>query len=264
MAKGEISFYSESLHRMVPLTLIFPDRMDEPGKVLYLLHGYSDAHDTFVRNSSLERYLAGSNVMAVMPDGACSFYTDMACGGDYWTYISRELPDKIGKWFHVDSSRENSCVGGISMGGYGAAKLALHRPERFSKAFLFSPVTDMVKLFKEGFNRELDPTVPTLEDLHLREIFGSLPVEGGPGDLYHLLSKRAAQGCKLPEFHIYTGTEDFIYEETCRFARTLERQGCLGELVTSPGLHRWSTWDPFLEMMAQRLLPGLDEGELLL
>lgn len=260
MAKGEISFYSETLHRMVPLTMVFPDQMDEPGKVLYLLHGYSDSHDTFIRNSSLERYLAGSGVMAVMPDGNNSFYTDMACGGDYWSFISRELPDKIGKWFHVDSSRENTYVGGISMGGYGAAKLALHRPDRFSKAFLFSPVTDMVKVFREGFNQELDPTVPTLEDMHLGDIFGSAPVEGGPGDLYHLLGKRNAQGSRLPEFYIYTGTEDFIYKEICQFARTLEQQGCLKEFVTVPGQHRWCTWDHFLEMMAGRLNSGPMDG----
>ncbi len=253
MAKGEISFYSDTLHRMVPLTMVFPDQMDEPGKVLYLLHGYSDAHDTFIRNSSLERYLAGSGVMAVMPDGGNSFYTDMACGGDYWTFVSRELPDKIGRWFHVDCRRENSYVGGISMGGYGAAKLALHLPERFSKVFLFSPVTDIVKVVREGFDAALDPTVPSPEDMHLGDIFGPGPVEGSQGDLYHLLLKRAAQGDELPEFHIYTGTEDFIYEDICRFARTLKQQGCLGEFITSPGMHRWSTWDHFLEMMAERL-----------
>ena len=60
--------------------------------MLYLLHGLSDDDTTWVRRTSIERYVAPLGLAVVMPAGHRSFYADEALGGAYWTFLTEELP----------------------------------------------------------------------------------------------------------------------------------------------------------------------------
>ena len=46
-------------------------------KLLYLLHGCSDDHTIWGRRTSIERYVAGQDLVVVMPCVHRSYYTDM-------------------------------------------------------------------------------------------------------------------------------------------------------------------------------------------
>jgi S-formylglutathione hydrolase FrmB len=74
-------------------------------------------------------------LVVVMPAVQRSFYADMNKGDKYWTFISEELPSLVEAWFPVSSGREDRFVAGLSMGGYGAFKLALRKPECFGTAY---------------------------------------------------------------------------------------------------------------------------------
>ena len=65
--------------------------------MLYLLHGYSDDHTAWLRRSNMERYLHHSsyNMICVVTSMRNFFYTDMAYGYKYYTYMSEELPNII-------------------------------------------------------------------------------------------------------------------------------------------------------------------------
>ena len=102
--------------------------------VLYLLHGLSDDETIWMRRTSIERYAAQYGLAVVMPNGARSYYADMLRGGKYWTYLSEELPKVMQSFFRISDRREDTFAAGLSMGGYGAMKLALHCPERFAAA----------------------------------------------------------------------------------------------------------------------------------
>ena len=74
--------------------------------------------------------------------GAPRFYTDMEYGGKYWTFISQErrpLPVPSSRY----PTREDNFVAGLSMGGYGAFKLALRCPEAFAATASLSGALDM-------------------------------------------------------------------------------------------------------------------------
>lgn len=72
-------------------------------------------------------------------------------GGNYWQYISRELPDRVQKLFPcLSGCREDRYVAGLSMGGYGALKLALNHPEQYAKAASFSGAVHVMKRAKEN------------------------------------------------------------------------------------------------------------------
>ena len=65
---------------------------DKPYPTLYLLHGMSDDHTIWQRRTSIERYVSDMGIAVVMPTTHLGWYTDMAQGNRYWTFISEELP----------------------------------------------------------------------------------------------------------------------------------------------------------------------------
>ena len=48
-------------------------------------------------------------------------------------------------WFPVSRMRRDTFVAGLSMGGYGAFKLAMRHPERYAAAASLSGALDMVQ-----------------------------------------------------------------------------------------------------------------------
>ena len=103
MALIRCDFFSEALSLSTSMTVLLPQRTtgqvglagvsgDEPPPVLYLLHGMSDDATTWVRRTSVERYVAPLGLAVVMPQVHRSYYTDEVYGGRYWTFLSEELP----------------------------------------------------------------------------------------------------------------------------------------------------------------------------
>lgn len=244
MALATVNIVSKVLHRPMPVTLLLPDS-GRPEGVLFLLHGFSDCHATIVQNSALVRYCSGTPLLVIMPEAGCSFYADSPAG-QYWQYLTRELPQALENWFQLPQEKSCRFVGGISMGGYGAVKWALQFPEKFAAAFLLAPVTDLAGIREHGFDRSVDPNAPSLEDLHLDELFPG-KVEGTREDLYFLLNQ--ADPKTLPESFLYTGTEDFLFQDICRFSQALKEKGEASRLICLSGIHDWPTWEEFLKDM---------------
>src|SRR5213080_4930690 len=128
---------------------------DEPPPVLYLLHGLSDDDTIWLRRTSIERYVAPLGLAVVMPQVHRSFYTDQASGGNYWTFLSEELPELVGTLFRVSQRREDTFVAGLSMGGYGAVKWALRQPDRFAAAASLSGGLDVAALSQVDWRKRL-------------------------------------------------------------------------------------------------------------
>ena len=117
------SLYAESLGMNTGVTVSLPgERRDRTGDmpVLYLLHGLSDDHTSWVRRTDIDRYAEEWGVAVIMPEVQRSFYCDMTNGPRYFTYIVDELPALCQRLFRVSARREDNFVAGLSMGGYGA------------------------------------------------------------------------------------------------------------------------------------------------
>jgi S-formylglutathione hydrolase FrmB len=165
MALLHCDFFSDVLGLSTSMTVILPQattrQIGMSGAVradahptLYLLHGMSDDHTIWVRRTSIERYVAPLGLAVVMPAVHRSFYTDMAHGANYWTFISEELPLLARSFFPLATSREANFVAGLSMGGYGAFKLALTYPDRFAAAASLSGVLDLVSSLQAPLEAE--------------------------------------------------------------------------------------------------------------
>src|SRR3989304_2890072 len=151
MILTEVNFFSEVLTLGCAMHVLLPQRpladaQKKPQKkfrTLYLLHGHSDDHTAWQRWTSIERYVEGLNLVVVMPAVHLSFYTDMVYGGKYWTFISEEVPAVVRDIFPLSSDRKDNFVAGLSMGGYGAFKLAFTHPERYAAAASISGAVDI-------------------------------------------------------------------------------------------------------------------------
>ena len=150
MAFFKGSIRSQTLGMDTGLTVVLPfDRAAVPETecpAIYLLHGHGENADVWTRMTSAERYANAYGVALVMPEVQRSFYTDMAMGLSYFTYVTEELPAACQRLFHISSRRENRFVAGLSMGGYGALKLGLRRPDLFAGCAGFSGCLDIEAL----------------------------------------------------------------------------------------------------------------------
>ena len=67
-----------------------------------------------------------------MPTTGNSFYLDKGYeGAQNASFIAEELPGYIHKTFGIEMKKENTIIGGLSMGGYGAIHTALAYPEKY-------------------------------------------------------------------------------------------------------------------------------------
>ena len=201
--------------------------------VLYLLHGLSDDHTIWQRRTSIERYVADLGLAVVMPAVERSFYTDMAHGLRWWTFISEELPSLCQRFFPLSDRREDTFVAGLSMGGYGAFKLALRHPERYAAAASLSGALDMAAL------ASADDHGPDIE-----LVYGDpAAVAGSDHDLLHLAEQVAAADGPRPLLYQWCGTDDFLYPSNVIFRHKAESSGLPLTYTDGPGDHQWKHWD---------------------
>ena len=68
-------------------------------QTLYLLHGFTGDHLTYLRTSKIERYADEHQIMVVMPSVYNSAYTDMKYGLDYFSLSDRRTDRFCGEKF---------------------------------------------------------------------------------------------------------------------------------------------------------------------
>jgi S-formylglutathione hydrolase FrmB len=245
MAFAELRIFSEALGMSTTVNVIIPQRstLGEIGtenrtiggkyRCLYLLHGLSDDESIWMRRTSIERYASKYGIAVVMPRGDRSFYTDITGGEKYFTYISSELPKIITDLFPVSDRREDNIIGGLSMGGYGAIKAALRKPERFSRAIALSPVADIRSFFDRA------PAT-------LGRVFGDKGDISAHDDLFEL-SASLNDSENRPMVFMAVGNSDFLYSDIERFKEHLEKLGYDLSYLEGEGAHSWDFWDEYIK-----------------
>ena len=229
MALGTVHWFSPALDMMTAATLILPEKGEGPFPVFYLLHGLSDDHTAWTRKTNLERYAEASPFIIVMPDGGRGYYTDAPDGAAYETAIVWDLIPIVDRTFHTDARRAARVVGGLSMGGYGALKLALGHPDLFCSAVSHS------------CSRALTWThEPQPEEPRFARLFGPDP-RGSAHDLFSVVERIDRR--LLPALRLDCGTGDALLAGNRRFHEHLEALDIPHEYAEYPGGHTWPYWD---------------------
>jgi S-formylglutathione hydrolase FrmB len=194
----------------------------------------SDDHTAWTRWTSLERYMEGLPMIVVMPDAELSFYTDSKVDPRlaFETYLTRDIIGFIDSTFPTVASRSGRALAGLSMGGYGAAKLALKHPDLYCAAVSFSgallAASKPIDTDKAEWKR------------FLTGLFGDEPV-GGPDDVIALA--KGLNTLTRPALRIDCGTEDFLYHDNVSAHESLLALGFEHEYNERPGNHNWDYWD---------------------
>jgi enterochelin esterase-like enzyme len=117
--------------------------------VVYLLHGYGAHDDMFTRLGNLAESadrLAGaagySSPIIVMPDAFTlhrgSMYTNSATTGDWEAFIAQDLVAYVDSHYRTITARISRGLAGHGMGGYGALRIGMKRPDVFSSLYVMS------------------------------------------------------------------------------------------------------------------------------
>ena len=212
--------------------------------VLYLLHGFSDAEDSWVTvgraNVILDNLIArgaAKPMLIVMPRGYGNH--DVISGG--WALIRHpdwqtawqdsntkfgqsllnEIIPLIEKNYHVATDRNSRAIAGLSMGGTQSLLIGLNTPDRFAWIASFSA---------GGMPEDYEKNFPGMSD-----------------KLNHDL-RLLWIGC---------GTEDGLITGNRTFSSWLKSRGVINTREETAGRHSFVVWRRYLD----HILPMLFQGE---
>jgi putative tributyrin esterase len=240
-------FHSASLDRDMRYRTLLPRDYEDGARfpVLYLLHGIYGDYLNWDTRTGLENYAQNLHLLIVMPDADDSWYTNSATlpGDKFEDYVAKDLISEIDKKYRTIRDRHGRAVAGLSMGGYGALKLAIKYPELFGFAGSLSGALNAAQ--------NLDSLRPEFRT-KLLEVFGSAGSRTrDEGDVFLLLN--SPHESPYPYFYFACGTEDFFLETNRAFALQLASRKITYEYHETPGGHTWEYWDRALRPMLQAL-----------
>ncbi len=255
MALFNGNIFSRALMLDTQINIIVPDipyDIESPYKathILYLLHGMTDNATAWARLTQAEYFAKVYNYIVIMPEVQRSFYCDMVYGPSYFTYVAEELPKICANIFRIPQGRENTFIAGLSMGGYGAAKIGFSQPEKFAGIACFSAGVDIrsiVDNMKKEDRKDLEKDVVA--------IFGTDYEKQVVNDA-HAMGAALAKDPNRPKLLQTCGQQDFLYEANKRFKETLDAAGYGHTYLEWPGKHEWPFWNKSLEL-AMRFFRG--------
>ncbi|HKD50513.1 MAG TPA: alpha/beta hydrolase-fold protein [Candidatus Acidoferrum sp.] len=134
---------SKILARSVPYCIVLPASFDTDKTkrfpILYELHGLGDNEQFFVHSGlwNLVEDLRESgklkDFLIATPAGGASFYINSKDEKvRYEDFLLREFLPFIEKKYRASPGRASRAISGVSMGGYGALRLAFRHPQLFS------------------------------------------------------------------------------------------------------------------------------------
>ena len=241
MIWSDFHFYSPTLGIQTSAYVLLPELEAQqsagfaPIPTLYLLHGLSDDHTMWLRNTRIAQYARKYHIAVVMPAVNRSFYTDMAHGAAYWTFVSQELPTVMETFFPLSREREGRFAAGLSMGGYGAMKLGLKCPQRYAAvAALSAPL-----MMQEAFSK---PDIDPRWRHELESIFGDeASLRAGDGNLEALAEQLSPQDA--PRLFAACGDRDFLFDANQAFIARFGQKFAIRYTVESGADHTWDFWD---------------------
>ena len=244
MALLQINYLSEALRRNVTLNVILPfdgidyetmsyrTAKDHRFKTLYLLHGlFGDCND-WICGSRIRLWAEEKNLAVVMPSGDNAFYVNSDRGGnDYSTFVGKELVEVTRRIFPLSDKRDDTFIGGLSMGGFGAIRNGIVFSETFSHVIGLSSA---IHIFDEG----------TVLNFGEKAVFGNIK-EATLSDANPRVAfkKLLEENRRIPRFYMSCGTRDDLFDANTAFRDFLISNGADVTWDEDDDGHEWTFWD---------------------
>jgi len=263
MALIQLDYFAKSLSKVTQIQVLIPNDMPEemtkdnvhfkrPMKTLYLLHGFSGASKDWLFGSNVQELSGKYNLAIVMPSGDNSFYVNAkGKGRDYQTFTGEELPAYMNKTFGLSDKKEDTFIGGLSMGGFGALHTGFAYPQTFSKVVALSSalIIHDIENLPEDFS-------DMIADYHYyASVFGDLTkLTNSVNNPEYLYKENKKDKKELPSIYMACGREDFLIAQNRKFHEFLLEENADVTYVEDSGIHDWTFWNKFLEPSIQWIL----------
>ena len=259
MAWLQISFGSSSLNRQVNANVLIPadSRMGmpvqevKPFKTLYLLHGFSGDFTDWLTNTSVMEMSLMNNIAIVMPSGENSFYVDIERSNRmYSEFIGKELIEFTRRILPLSHKREDTIIGGLSMGGYGALYNGLRHNDVFGHIIALSSAL----IVETTPSSTYEPNPMGINRGYFEEVFGDLDkVMESDKNLEVLAKQTLDKGSNLPDLYFACGYNDMLVYGNRKLSAYLNSIGFAHLYEEGAGTHEWSFWNNFLKRGLDRL-----------
>ncbi|WP_320128272.1 alpha/beta hydrolase-fold protein [uncultured Sphaerochaeta sp.] len=253
MALLQVNFHSRTLNRIETFNALLPmdaqkevrdkKSFERPVKSFYLLHGYSGNYTDWLGGSRIQELSEKYNFAVFMPSGNNSFYLDDADKGElYGEYVGNELVEFTRSMFPLSEKREDTCIGGFSMGGYGALRTGLKyncfgNIIALSSALILHNIAGITSDYKDFL----------ADYRYYLRVFGNLDsLLGSDKDPEALIRKLKMDNVVIPNIYMACGTEDFLIEENRHYHEFLTEENVEHVYIEAPGIHNWDFWIEYI------------------
>ena len=237
---------SSILPRPVRYCAFLPDSFDQDKTrqypVLYYLHGLGDNEQSLLNFggwdviSELRRQGKVGDFIVLAPSGGHTFYLNSADGKmKYEDFFMKEFMPQMEKKYRAESTRATRGITGVSMGGYGALRLAFKYPDEFAAVSAQMPalIADLPKDFTSGG--------PGSPGSLMGDVFGS-PFSRAyfeRNNIFYFARSDSATSLKRMKIYFNVGNnDDYGFEQGAQqLDRLLSSRGVAHEFHIYPGGH---------------------------
>lgn len=144
----EDSLYARTLDIHTSFRIMLPPDYDASSRrypTLYLLHGVAgdssewqsigilEAADRMIRAGEIDPFII------VLPNGGANYWVNHYSGARWADYVVNDVVAQVDRDYRTVNAPLGRAIGGLSMGGEGALRLALTNPQMFGTAAAHSP-----------------------------------------------------------------------------------------------------------------------------
>ena len=226
-----VEVFSPSMNKTVKNVVILPAGYDSLAQlpVLYLLHGYTGNHGTWLKiRPELPELATRYGMIVVCPDGRNAWYWDSPTDHriKYETYVAGELVAYMDGHYKTKPFPAGRAVTGFSMGGHGGLWLGIRHPDTFGACGATSGGVDIR---------------PFPDHWELKNVLGTYAENSHRWDEYTVINllPQVRQGLAIL---FDCGTEDFFYPVNVRLHEEMLYRHIPHEFLSRPGKHNNAYW----------------------
>lgn len=269
MARFTTSFESQALKRPITIEIVLPsDHMvmpelpvpqkNVPYKTLYMLEGVTGNATGPLNYSRLMGLAEDYNLAVVVIGGENKWWSShTSMNEDFGAMVTRDVVNFTRRAFRLSDKREDTFIGGFSMGGYGAFVNGLRHPELFSHIIALDAALNKQPILTSSNEWDWDMFLKP----HYESMFNYKDIaeyENSDNDYEHLAQQVSKLGKdKMPKVFMACGNEDSLFAGNQAFRDMLKGLGYEVEWLEFDGNHSWYTYDLGIDA-AVKWLPTQD------
>lgn len=234
---------SEIMNRPVRYCAFLPPGFDDDKTrhypVLYFLHGLDDNEQSLLNFggwdlvSELRRQGKVGDLVILAPSGGHSFYLNSENGKvRYEDFLIKEFMPQMEKQYRADGTRATRGITGISMGGYGALRLAFKYPAQFAA------VSAQMPALMPSLPKDMSSGAPGSPSALLGDVFGSRAYFDRNNVFYFARTDTASSLKRMKIYFDVGNNDDYGFEQGAQaLDKLLTSRGVPHEFHIYPGGH---------------------------